>query len=160
MQKVTIQKERILVGITARTNNKNEMSGTGKIGSIYAQYFSENIPAQIPHRAHPGTTYSAYTQFDSDRTGDYTYFLGEEVTELVELPAVLTSITIPTGEYCKFTTPEGPVVQGVVSTWQKIWGMSDEDFGGTQRYTTEFEIHDERAANPEKGIVDIYIGIK
>ena len=160
MQKTTINKERILVGITARTNNKAEMSGTGKIGQTYGTYFSQGIAAQIPHRKNPGTTFSAYTEFESDETGEYTYFLGEEATELSELPEGLVSITIPTGEYSKFTTPQGPLVNGIVSTWQKIWGLNKDDLGADKRFAVDFEVHDERAANPDNGVADIYIGLK
>ena len=70
-----------LVGLTARTNNKNEMNPqTSKIGELAGRYWSQNVAAQIIDRKNPGVTLSVYTEYDSDEHGDYTYFIGEEVT--------------------------------------------------------------------------------
>ena len=36
--------------------------------------------------------------------------------------------------------------------------MNKNDFGGKRKYVSDFEIYDERAANPNNTIIDIYIG--
>lgn len=43
--------------------------------------------------------------------------------------------------------------------WQKIWQMSSADFGGDRAYLSDFEIYDERAADHQNIILDIYVGI-
>jgi len=52
MQKELANKLEIkLVGLTARTNNKNEMNpGTSKIGELAGRFWSQNIAGQISNR--------------------------------------------------------------------------------------------------------------
>ena len=38
--------------------------------------------------------------------------------------------------------------------------MTSDDLGGERRYSTDFEVYDERAANPQNAVLDIYVGIK
>jgi predicted transcriptional regulator YdeE len=38
--------------------------------------------------------------------------------------------------------------------------MTAADFGGKRQYLADFEVYDQRAANPNSAVVDIYIGIK
>lgn len=57
----TIEKlqEIFLVGISARTNNKDEFNPeTAKIGTVINKYFSESLSSKILNRKNPGTTYS------------------------------------------------------------------------------------------------------
>ena len=48
----------------------------------------------------------------------------------------------------------------IINAWQNIWRMSSADFGGERLYGTDFELYDQRAANPANAIVDIYVGLK
>ena len=81
MKKLTITLPKIkLAGITVRTNNKNELNWEiGKILPCIQQYFHNLLAEKIPNRKNPGTTFCVYTDYESDFTGDYTYFIGEEV---------------------------------------------------------------------------------
>jgi predicted transcriptional regulator YdeE len=47
-----------------------------------------------------------------------------------------------------------------IEAWQKIWAMSDDELGGARSYTTDFEVYDERARDPQNTVLDIYIGIE
>jgi predicted transcriptional regulator YdeE len=47
----------------------------------------------------------------------------------------------------------------VIDAWQKIWQMTEHDFEGKRTYVADFEVYDGRAANPNKTVVYIYIGI-
>jgi predicted transcriptional regulator YdeE len=150
-----------LVGITARTNNKNEMNPeTSKIGALAGAYWNKQIANAIQHRTNPGVTYSIYTDYESDENGDYTYFIGEVVdtTENQDLSQFKT-ITIPQSDYQKFTTDAGKMPDVVISAWQKIWGMNQNDFAGGRKYIADFEVYDQRAIDPNNTVVDIYIGI-
>jgi predicted transcriptional regulator YdeE len=81
MQKILMRLGKInLVGITARTNNALEMDqASGRVGPTLNKYHSENLSERIKHRKEPGATFGVYINYESDHTGNYTYFVGEEV---------------------------------------------------------------------------------
>jgi predicted transcriptional regulator YdeE len=149
-----------LVGLKVRTNNKNEMNpATSRIGSCYGRYLSEQIASKILHKKDPNTLYCAYTDYESDYTGEYTYFIGQEVTSFEGLREGLEALTIPPQTYAQFTTDPGPIPQVVIQAWQEIWSMTPHDFGGKRSYRVDFEAHDGRAHDPQKTIANLYIGI-
>lgn len=154
--------ELTLVGLMTRTNNKNEMNpDTSKIGALAGLYWSNEIANKIKHRSQPGVTYSVYTDYESDEHGDYTYFIGEVVDSLSDQDfSQLKTITIPASVYQKFTTAPGKMPEVVISAWQKIWSMNESDFGGKRQYIADFEVYNERAADPNNTVIDIYIGIE
>ena len=79
-KQTTTLPELTLVGLTARTNNKNEMNPEkSKIANLVGYYWGNQIGNKIQNRIQPGITYSVYTNFESDENGDYTYFVGEAV---------------------------------------------------------------------------------
>lgn len=149
-----------LVGIKARTNNNTELTtDAGKIGPTVQKFFGEFIQNEIPNRKNPGTVFSVYTEYDSNEGGDYTYFIGEEVTSFSDVPANLETLTIPAQHYKKFTSNPGKMPNVVIDMWKNIWLMKKEDFGSERAYIADFEIFDVRAADPENSVVDIYVGI-
>ncbi len=162
MKKELVSKSEIkLVGLTARTNNKNEMTAeTSKIGELAGRFWSQGIANQLINRKNPGITLSVYTDYESNEHGDYTYFIGEEVSSFENIPAGLQPLTIPATNYQKFTTLPGKMPEVVISAWQEIWKMSAHDFGGERAYIADFEVYDHRAIDPAKASLDIYIGIK
>lgn len=160
--KKTTQKldEKKLVGITVRTNYRMEINPLeGKIFPCIRQYFHQGIAQKIPHRTHPGTTYCVYTEYESDHTGDYTYFIGEEVSRVDDLPSDLKALTIPSQQYVKFTNGPGAMPEVVREPWFKIWEMTPKELGGNRSYLADFEIYDERATDHQNIILDIFIGI-
>lgn len=160
-KQLTTQPEIKLIGLTARTNNQNEMNpSTAKIGGLVGQFFGGNMAAKIANRAKPGVTLSVYTNYDSNELGDYTYFIGEEVNSFDEVPAGFETLTIPASKYQKFTTEAGKMPDVVIDAWMKIWKMSSEDLGGSRTYVADFEIYDQRAADPMNASLDVFIGIK
>ncbi len=162
MKKSLINLEEIkLVGITARTNNTDEMNPEkGKIGPTLETYFSKNLADKIQNRKSPGKTFCIYTEYESDETGEYTYFVGEEVTSFEGVDASFETLTIPMQSYAKFDIGPGQMPQICIETWQKIWKMDKSDFGSDRNYIADFEIYDERSQNPENCVFDIYIGVK
>ena len=150
-----------LVGITARTNNQNERNWQeGKIFPRVQEYFHQATADKIPNRKSPGVTYCVYTDYESDHTGDYTYLIGEEVTTFDGLPEGLETWTIAPQSYAKFTNGPGAMPDVVREPWEKIWTMTPQDFGGERRYHADFEVYDERAADHENIVFDIYIGLQ
>ncbi len=162
MKKQLIKKSEIkLLGLSVRTNNQNEMNPkTAKIGELMGQYWSQNIAGKILHRKNEGVTLSVYTEYDSDEHGDYTYYLGEEVSSFEGQLEELQSCIIPAATYQKFTTPVGKMPEVVIQAWQEIWKMSSQNLEGKRAYIADFEWYDERASDPNHAALDIYIGIQ
>lgn len=150
-----------LMGLTIRTNNANEMSpNKAKIGELTAQYWGQGKNQQIPNRKQPGRTFSVYTEYEGDEQGDYTYFIGEEITNSDTVPDGFETLTIPAAHYTKFTTEPGGIPEVIIEAWRKIWLMGESEIGGKRAFHADFEIIDTNNLNPEQAVFDIYIGIK
>ena len=162
MKKEAINQQEIeLIGLSVRTNNKNEMNPQlSKIGELAGRYWTQNRAAEIPNRKNPNVTLSVYTEYDSDEQGDYTYFIGEEVNSFENIPSGFQKLTISSAKYVKFTTPAGKMPEVVINAWQQIWKMSSDDFGGKRAYQADFEVYDHRVSDPVTTIVDVYVGIE
>ena len=162
MQQAVIQMpEMRLVGIAARTNNAAEIEpSTAKIGTTVQHYFNNALAEKISNRTTPETSYCVYTDYESDFTGVYTYFIGEVVSHIDSIPEGFSSVVIPAQSYVKFTNGPGPMPDICIETWQSIWKMSAEDLGGERSYLADFEIYDKRATNYNNVVLDICIGIK
>lgn len=149
----------ILAGLTVRTNNKNEMNPTtGKIGPLVQRYWNDKIAEKIQYRTNPGLTYIAYTDYESNEHGDYTFLVGETVLENTPQQD-FQIITIPEGIFQKFTTDAGKMPDVIIQTWQHIWGLNPAELGGSRKYFADFEVYDRRAMDPNNAVVDIYVGI-
>lgn len=149
-----------LIGISACTSNAGEFNPeTAKIGATIQKYITEGLYNKIPNRKTLGKTYCVYTEYESDYTGAYTYFIGEEVDANSEVPEGLTTLTIPAQSYAKFTTEPGPMPAVCINAWMDIWKMTSEDFGSDRSFKADFEVYDERALDPTNTVLDIYIGI-
>ncbi len=163
MKKMLIQKPQIfLVGITARTSFKEEQDPfMGNIAKSSQRYFQEGLGEKIPNRKNRGVTFCAYTDYESDEKGAYTYFIGEEVSSIEEpLPEGLSSLTVAAQEYAKFEAGPGPVPSVIVDAWKEIWEMSPEDLGGERSYQTDFEVYQKESMDPQNMTLDLYIGLR
>ena len=148
-----------LLGITGRTNNQNEMDPhKAIIGTMMQHYWSNNLANDFCHRLNPGVTYAVYTNYASDEHGEYTYFLGEVVGAFDNQKLdQFQTLTIAASNYQLFT-PQPDVMPGVIiHTWQAIWAMSE--LKDQRSYQADFEVYDQRAANPASATADIYVGI-
>lgn len=160
MKKVSLPELKI-VGITARTNLMSEMNPvTAKIGATVQKYFHEDLSNNINNRKKPGVTYCIYTNYESDFTGDYTYFIGEEVHSFDDVSAEFKTLVIPEQHYAKFTTEPGPMPMVCINEWQKVWKMTPAEFGSDRAYIADFEVYDERAIDHQNTVLDIYVGLQ
>jgi predicted transcriptional regulator YdeE len=162
MQKTVTELPEIkLIGISCRTNNTSEMNiSTAQIAPTMQKYFQQALGEEIPNRKNPGTTYCVYTNYESDFTGDYTYFIGEEVNFLNPVSKEFAAIIIPAQSYAKFTSQPGAMPGVCISMWQNIWKMESEELGGKRAYIADFEVYDNRALDLSKTVLDIYLGVK
>lgn len=161
MQKQQVQvSETKLIGVQVRTHYQNELNPlTSQIGQCVQRYWQQGIANMIPHRVNPGRLFAAYTDYESDQAGGYTYFLGEEVSVLDLVPEGLSSLVIPAGTYTRFTTEPGPLPHVILDAWYNIWQMTIEELGGNRCFHTDFEIYDERTTNPMAAVIDVYVGV-
>lgn len=152
-----------LVGITTRTNNAHlfeENPATNKIALTVQKYFHNGLGEKIKNRTNPGKTFCIYTNYESDVNGDYTYFIGEEVSNFDYQEKDFETLTIPAQSYAKFTNQPGPMPAVCVDMWKNIWKMNDAELGGERSYGADFEVYDERSHDHNNVVLDIYIGIK
>jgi predicted transcriptional regulator YdeE len=148
-----------VVGVTARTTNAREMSGKGKIGTVWETFLQPGLVAKIPNKVGVDLI-AVYTDYETDHTGHYTYLLGLPITTAEGVPAKLTVKRIPAGRYAVFSSNKGPIKQVVPEIWQRIWSMSARELGGRRAFKTDYEIYDQRAADPENAQIDVYIGLR
>jgi predicted transcriptional regulator YdeE len=148
-----------VIGIEARTSNAKEMTPEGAIGKQWARFMRENLAAQIPNKSDPAII-ALYTDYASDKDGEYTFLLGARVTSTAQVPTGMVARKVSPGRYAIFTSDKGPVAKVVVDTWQKIWSVPKGSPGGDRAFKTDYEVYDQRAANPENAQVEVHVGIK
>lgn len=165
MQKSLIELNELkLVGITERINTARLFesdSSTNPIAATVQKYFHNALYENIQNRKNSGTTFCVYTNYESDFTGNYTYFIGEEVTSVGELNGEFESLIIPTQTYIKFTDGPGPMPAVCINMWQAIWGMEKSaNLGEVRAYIADFEVYDERSRDHQNVTLDIYVGVE
>lgn len=148
-----------VIGISVRTNNAREMTADGLIGKQWSRLFKDEILKKIPDKS-DWNIIAVYTDYASDHNGDYTFVLGAKVKAGVEAPAGMTAVKILPGKYAVFTSSTGPAPKVVPETWQRINTLPKSAVGGDRLYKTDFEVYDQRAADPQNSQVDVYIGIR
>jgi len=157
--KVVDQPGFTVVGITARTRNAKEMTADGVIGKLWARFMQEGISGKIPNKV-DSSIVAVYTDYASDKNGEYTYLLGCRVTSATGLAAGLEAKKIPGGRFAVFTTEKGPGPKVVPETWMHINSLPKSAPGGDRVYAADFEIYDERAKDPQNLQADVYVGIR
>jgi predicted transcriptional regulator YdeE len=150
-----------VVGTTAGTNNKKEAGADAIIGKLWQRFLSEDVLNRIPDKVDQSII-AVYTDYASDANGQYTLVLGAKVrpVPIPSLPDGMVVKTVPAGRYAVFTSQRGPVAKVVVETWKQIWSYYRSPANGHRAYAADFELYDQRAADPNNAQVDIYIGIK
>lgn len=153
------QEEFIVVGIAVRTSNAKEITSEGAIGKQWERLMREGLLATIPNKV-DGSIMALYTDYASDKDGEYTFVLGARVTKAENIPAGMVAKKVPGGRYAVFTSQKGPVEKVVVETWQRVWATPKNALGGERTYKADFEIYDQRAHNPANAVVDLYVAVR
>ncbi len=158
-QKSVIVKDFDVIGISCRTNNMNEASDRGCIGHQWEHLMSESLLRKIPNRADDDIV-AVYLDYASDKDGDYTYILGSKVKPGTLAPLGMVKASVKAGRFAVFTSDKGPVQQVVAATWKRIWALPKSQLGGDRLYKSDFEVYDERAADPANSQIDIFIRVR
>jgi predicted transcriptional regulator YdeE len=141
--------EKVISGLSARTNNKDEMSQeTGKISRL-VQRFDQATTVNYKDGAR---VYIVYYDYESDASGEYSLLVGADAVESATV--ALEQKTIQAGKYLVFFG-QGQVPQVVFETWKKVWQyFSDENSEFKRAYTTDFEFY------KDQNTIEIHIAIK
>lgn len=157
----TIEKpEMKIIGITARTDNKSEMSGAGKIGALWQRFMQEGIQEKIPNKVNPDTILSVYTDYETDETGPYSVTIGCEVRSFDHLPPGMVKKIIPAQKFAVLTTPYGEIPGIILDGWKAIWSATPDQLGGERRRGGDFELYDARSRDLKHAQVDLYVGVQ
>jgi|SRR5580704_4147639 predicted transcriptional regulator YdeE len=148
-----------VVGIAVRTSNAEQMTEARPIGKQWERLFKEGVLAAIPNKA-DGNILAVYSEYASDKDGEYTYLLGARVTKVENVPVGMTVKNVPAGRYAVFTSERGPVQKVVVEMWRRVWETPKSALGGDRAYKTDFELYDQRAKNPADSVVDLYVAVR
>lgn len=153
--------EKKLIGLTVRTNNATELQPKlSKINALIASYIEQDIASQIPNRVKPGVTIAAYTDYESDEGGDYTYFFGEEVSCFEDVPKGCSMLKIPEGNYLKMPLGSGELPQMVIDAWSDIWKTPAHTLGAERTFNVDFEVYDDRSKDHANAYVDLFLGVE
>ena len=147
-----------VVGISVRTSNAKEATADGQIGKQWQRFFQDGVLGKIPNKA-DGNIYAVYSDYAGDKTGEYTWTLGAKVPAGSSVPEGMVLKNVPSGKYAVVTSEKGNVEKVVVATWQRLWTMEDKH-ELARAYKADFELYDQRAADPQNSQVDLYIGVK
>ena len=148
-----------VVGISIRTSNANEMSGKGVIPQQWDRFMNEGLLGKIPNKV-DSNILAVYTDYESDANGAYTFMIGARVSSADDIPVGMVAKKVPAGRYAVFISEKGFVGKVVPQTWSRIWAIPKSSPGGNRTYRADFEVYDQRAADPQNAEVDIYVGIK
>jgi predicted transcriptional regulator YdeE len=148
-----------VVGITARTSNAKEMRPDGVIGKQWGRFMQDGVLGKIPNKADKAVV-AVYTEYASDKNGEYTYVLGVRVTSDADVPAGMVAKKIPAGRYAVFTSERGAAAKVVPEAWMQINSLPKSAVGGDRVYAADFEIYDERAVDPANSQVEVWVGIR
>jgi predicted transcriptional regulator YdeE len=142
-----------VIGIAVRTTNENGQA-TQDIPALWHRFMSHKLATAIPNKL-SDDIYCLYTDYEIVHTRPYTTFIGCKVSSLDIIPEGMEGITIETGTFSKYTA-KGNLTQGAVyNEWKNIWATATN-----RAFSTDYEIYGAKAANPEDGEVDIFVGVK
>lgn len=142
-----------LIGLTVRTSNTDPVKTAQAIGGLWQQMLGKQLAERIPNKA-DSALLLAYTEFESDHTGEYTAVLGCKVDSLQDIPSGMRGFEFPGGNYQKLVC-KGDLSKGAVyGAWSEIWSM---DLPRT--YTVDFEVYGPKAMNPAAAEVDILVAV-
>lgn len=150
-----------LIGLKVYTSNQDEFNpDKAQIGRTIQEYCQKYLN-QNSNIINNSKLYSVYFEYESNHKGKYSYLIGQEVEEFLDLPEELTAYIIPSQTYKIFETNTGIMPHVVIDAWKEIWSMEDNlTIGGDRSYIADFEAYDLNQKDPLNMNAEIYIGIK
>jgi predicted transcriptional regulator YdeE len=156
--KTTLAAPIYVAGYSVRTTGAAEATGLGEIVKLWTRFFTDGLADGIPHRSNQSLMV-VYSDYPSDPGGEFTYLLGSQVDTVEGLPKDMVFRKIPAGNYAVITSPRGPLQEVIPNTWKQIATMTPADLGGKRSFVMDYEVYDERAADPGNAIVEFHLGL-
>ena len=156
--KTTLAAPIYVAGYSVRTTGAAEATGQGEIVKLWTRFFTDGLAEGIPHRSNQNLMV-VYSDYPSDPGGEFTYLLGSQVDTVEGLPKDMVFRKIPAGNYAVITSPRGPLQEVIPNTWKQIATMTPADLGGKRSFVMDYEVYDERAADPGNAIVEFHLGL-
>lgn len=143
-------KEKIVAGLSARTNNASPDMGS-VIGNLWQRFYTPGTWNSIGNRVNEKSL-GIYTDYSSNEMGDYTIMVGAETCSDKQPNEDLEILRIPAGKYAKFIV-KGHMQRAVADFWQQLWNMDLP-----RSFCCDFEEYQD--AEMENAEIHIYIGLK
>ena len=140
-----------VIGYSARTHNKLEMTGDGRIGPLWRTYLERGSEA-IPAVADQSLTFSVYTNYGSDHTGEYDVVIGKPVNDARVAPPGLRGLSIPAADYVVFPA-EGKSPDAIRAAWMTVYEYFEPGKALRRAFTFDFERYSSNNA-------ELYIAIR
>ncbi len=150
----------LIVGMSVATDLKNVFRDIPALGKRFAKYKQTH---EIPNKKLPWGFAAVSRGLDKEK-GAFSYFMGDQVTTLEQVPEGLAPFEIPISKYAVF--PIRPRNQlgwpiAITSAKKYIYGTwlpnSIYEPAGT---IDDFEYHDERSVRKPNPEIDLYVAIK
>lgn len=149
-----------ILGMAVDTNLKTVYRDIPALGKQFAKFKQAH---EIPNKKLPWGFAAVSKGFDEAK-GTFTYFMGDRVTALDQVPDGLQAFEIPAGKYAVFPIrPKNrlgwPVA--IASAKRHIYTAWLPNSSYTQAGTIDdFEYHDERSTRKGNPEIDLYVAIK
>ncbi|GAB2684548.1 GyrI-like domain-containing protein [Aliiglaciecola sp. 3_MG-2023] len=144
-----IASEKMINGISTRTNNAVEMSPNGKIPALWSS-FDATIPVDYKNGER---VYGVYYNYESDHNGMFTVLAGFDGQSIPSNPDI-EQIIIPKAKYLVFSH-KGEMPQIAIDAWTEVWEYFSNGHAEHQRlFTTDFEFY------PNGNEIEVHIAVK
>jgi len=149
-----------IIGMAIDTDMRRIYQDVPSVGRRFREYKRTH---EIPNQAQPWAFAAVSTGFDKE-TGAFSYFIGDVVTSLDEIPVGLMSFEIPAIQYAVFPVrPKNQFGWGIAIASTKryaynVWlpNSGYEPAGEID----DFEYHDERSVRKSNPEIDLYVAIR
>lgn len=160
MTKKIINQSFYVVGIEARTSNALEAGPKGIIPSQWEKFIQGDYLSRIPNKIN-SSIIAGYTSYQSNKDGEYSFFLGTQVSSCDVVPEGMSLKEVHAGPYLVRTSDKGPMGKVVYELWTKIWNLAPGEIGSetTRSYQFDYEVYDHRSSDPNQAEVDVYVGL-
>ncbi len=143
-----------LIGLPLKANESNQDDISRQdYGQLWQTFEESEFYDIIPNKV-GNEILAVYHSYDEEFEGSFLYFVGCQVIEGTEVPDGLESFEIPAGLYAKFTV-HGEIPECTASAWKTI-GAANLD----RALIVDFELYDERSADRDNAVIDIFLSIK
>ncbi|MGB3976429.1 MAG: GyrI-like domain-containing protein [bacterium] len=157
---VDLEQPILIVGMGIDTTVKNITRDVSALGKQFAKYKRSH---EIPHKKIPWSFAAVSKDFDQVK-GTFSYFIGDCVTRIDNVPAGLSAFEIPSQMYAVFPVrPQNRLGWPIAISSAKRYIYSiwlPESKYEPAGVIDDFEYHDERSVSKNKPEIDLYIAIK